>query len=69
VPPGPGSALARGCLATPVIVGDTLLGYPLVLDETVASADDVDLIVASYAATLFALTLARAQTRSGLSGM
>ena len=32
------------------------------LDEKAASADDVDLIVASYAATLFALTLARTQT-------
>src|SRR5580700_4580313 len=62
VPPVPGSALACGCLATPVIVGDTILGYLLVLDETAASADDVDLIVASYAATLFALTLARTQT-------
>lgn len=62
VPPVPGSALAGGCLATPVIAGDTILGYLLVLDQTAASADDVDLIVASYAATLFALTLARAQT-------
>ena len=51
-----------GCLATPVIVGDAILGYLLVLDETAASADDVDLIVTSYAATLFALTLARTQT-------
>jgi sugar diacid utilization regulator len=62
VPPVPGSALACGCLATPVFVGDTILGYLLVLDETAASADDVELIVASYAATLFALTLARTQT-------
>jgi len=62
VPPVPGSALACGCLAMPVIVGDTILGYLLVLDETAASPDDVDLIVASYAATLFALTLARTQT-------
>ena len=62
VPPVPGSALARGCLATPVTVGDAVLGYLLVLDETVNDADDVDLIVTSYAATLFALTLARART-------
>jgi PucR family transcriptional regulator, purine catabolism regulatory protein len=62
VPPIPGSALACGCLATPVIVGDTILGYLLVLDETATGADDVDLIVATYAATLFALTLARTQT-------
>jgi sugar diacid utilization regulator len=62
VPPVPGSALAYGCLAMPVIVGDAVLGYLLVLDETVTEADDVDLIVTSYAATLFALTLAREQT-------
>ncbi len=55
----PGSALACGCLAIPVIVGEATLGYLLVLDETAA---DVDLMVASYAATLFALTLARTQT-------
>jgi PucR C-terminal helix-turn-helix domain/GGDEF-like domain len=62
VPPVPGSALAYGCLATPVSVGDDVLGYLLVLDETVTDADDVDLIITSYAATLFALTLARERT-------
>jgi purine catabolism regulator len=62
VPPVPGSALAYGCLAMPVIVGNAVLGYLLVLDETVTEADDVDLIVTSYAATVFALTLAREQT-------
>ncbi len=34
----------------------------MVLDETVTEADDVDLVIVSYAATLFALTLAREQT-------
>jgi hypothetical protein len=63
VPPIPGSALSHGCLATPVTVGDAVLGYLLALDDTGgAEPDDVDLIVASYAATLFALTLAREQT-------
>jgi hypothetical protein len=63
VPPVPGSALARGCLAMPVTAGDTALGYLLVLDESdVADPDDADLIITSYAATLFALTLAREQT-------
>jgi hypothetical protein len=62
VPAVPGSALASGCLATPVVVGDAVLGYLLVLDETGTAADDVDLIVTSYAATVFALTLARART-------
>jgi hypothetical protein len=62
VPPVPGSALAYGCLATPVMVGEAVLAYLVVLDETVTEADDVDLVIASYAATLFALTLAREQT-------
>jgi hypothetical protein len=62
VPPVPGSALAYGCLATPVKVGEAVLAYLLVLDETVTEADDVDLVITSYAATLFALTLAREQT-------
>lgn len=62
VPPVPGSALAYGCLATPVMVGEAVLAYLLVLDETATEADDVDLVIASYAATLFALTLAREQT-------
>jgi sugar diacid utilization regulator len=62
VPPVPRSALAYGCLATPVIAGEAVLGYLLVLDETSARADDADLIVTSYAAIVFALTLARTQT-------
>ena len=62
VPPVPGSALPYGCLATPVMVGEAVLAYLLVLDETVTEADDVDLVITSYAATLFALTLAREQT-------
>lgn len=63
VPPVPGSALSHGCLAMPVTVEETVLGYLLVLDETgAADPDDADLIIASYAATLFALTLAREQT-------
>jgi sugar diacid utilization regulator len=62
VPPVPRSALAYGCLATPVIAGEAVLGYLLVLDETSANADDADLIVTSYAAIVFALTLARTRT-------
>jgi sugar diacid utilization regulator len=62
VPPVPRSALAYGCLATPVIAGEAVLGYLLVLDETPAHGDDADLIVTSYAAIVFALTLARTQT-------
>ena len=62
VPPVPGSALPHGCLATPIMVSEAVLAYLLVLDETVTEADDVDLVITSYAATLFALTLAREQT-------
>jgi hypothetical protein len=62
VPPVPRSALAYGCLATPVIAGDAVLGYLLVLDEASGRADDADLIVTSYAAIVFALALARTQS-------
>jgi PucR C-terminal helix-turn-helix domain/GGDEF-like domain len=63
IPPVPGSALSQGCLAVPVTVGETVLGYLLVLDQTgAADTDDADLVVTRYAATLFALTLAREQT-------
>jgi PucR family transcriptional regulator, purine catabolism regulatory protein len=63
IPPVPGSALSQGCLAVPVTVGETLLGYLLVLDQTgAADPDDADLVITRYAATLFALTLAREQT-------
>ena len=62
VPPVPGSALPYGCLATPVMVGEAVLAYLLVLDETLSEANDVNLVITSYAATLFALTLAREQT-------
>ncbi len=59
----PGMAQARECLATPVMSGDTVLGYLLMASESAdATNDDVDLIVASYTATLFAVALARAQT-------
>ena len=63
VPAVPGSALSQGCLAVPVTVGETVLGYLLVLDRAgAADSDDADLVVTRYAATLFALTLAREQT-------
>lgn len=63
VPRLPGMAPARECLATPVMSGDTVLGYLLMASESAdATDDDVDLIVASYTATLFAVALARAQT-------
>jgi PucR family transcriptional regulator, purine catabolism regulatory protein len=63
VPPVPGSALSHGCLAMPVTAGERALGYLLVLDEpNLAAPEDADLVITSYAATLFALALAREQT-------
>lgn len=63
VPPVPGSALSHGYLAMPVTAGETALGYLLVQDEPdPAAPDDADLVITSYAATLFALALAREQT-------
>jgi hypothetical protein len=67
VPAVPDSVLEHGCLATPVAVGDSTLGYLLVLDETGGGEpDDVDLLIVSYAATLFALTLAHERTSTEL---
>jgi PucR family transcriptional regulator, purine catabolism regulatory protein len=60
VPAVPDSVLSHGCLAVPIGVGATELGYLLILDGADDSArppDDVDLLIASYVATWFALTL------------
>ncbi|MPZ85933.1 MAG: hypothetical protein GEV28_38395 [Actinophytocola sp.] len=69
LPAMPDSALARGCQATPITIGDTTLGYLVVLDRAVAAggrSDDADLLTTTYAATLFALTLANERTSSDL---
>lgn len=67
VPAVPGSAAARGIVATPITLGDDVLGYLLVTDAVGAEqSDDVDLLIASYAATLFALTLAHQRTSTDL---
>ncbi|CAN5211662.1 hypothetical protein BH20ACT5_BH20ACT5_18210 [soil metagenome] len=67
VPPVPGSALEHGCLITLIAVGPSTLGYLLVLEETDAGEpDDVDLLTTTYAATLFALTLAHERTSTEL---
>jgi sugar diacid utilization regulator len=69
LPAMPDSALARGCQATPITIGDTTLGYLVVLDHTGADgvrSDDADLLTTTYAATLFALTLANERTNSDL---
>jgi hypothetical protein len=66
-PAVPGSVLGHGCLATPITVGTDGLGFLLVLDEGgPAAPDDVDLQTVTYAATLFALTLARERTSTEL---
>jgi hypothetical protein len=63
----PGSVLGHGCLATPIAVGTDGLGFLLVLDEGgPAAPDDADLQTVTYAATLFALTLARERTSTEL---
>lgn len=67
VPPVPGFPLDRGLLVTPVAAGTQTLGYLLVVDnEEDAEPDDVDLLTATYAATLFALTLAHERTSTEL---
>ncbi len=67
VPSVPGSSLALGCLVTPIVIGEDTLGYLLVLEEDGdAQPDDVDLLTATYAATLFALTLAHERTSTEL---
>lgn len=68
LPAMPDSTLANGCQATPITIGDTTLGYLLVLDrtDTPVRDDDADLLTTSYAATLFALTMANERTSADL---
>lgn len=67
VPAIPDSILTHGCLATPITFGETTLGYLLVMGSGDSrDADDVNLVIASYVATLFALTLAHERTSADL---
>lgn len=67
VPPVPGFPLDHGLLVTPVAAGAQTFGYLLVVDnEEDVEPDDVDLLSATYAATLFALTLAHERTSTEL---
>lgn len=72
IPAIPGSLLDQACLVTPVVVRETILGYLLVLDEGTAASgygaapDDAEFLTITYAATLFALTLAHEQTSAEL---
>lgn len=67
VPSVPDSLLRHGCLATPIAVGQETLGYLLLLDEPDSDhPDDSDLLIVTYAATLFALTLAHEKTSTEL---
>ena len=72
IPAIPGSLLDQACLVAPVVVRETSLGYLLVLDEeneTIgygAALDDAEFLTVTYAATLFALTLAHEQTSAEL---
>lgn len=65
VPAIPDSVLTHGCLAIPIGIAASELGYLLILDGADGAedaSDDVDLLIASYVATLFALTLANERT-------
>lgn len=63
VPALPDSVLRYGCLAVPIAIGPTDLGYLLIPDDSIdGGTDDTDLLIASYVATLFALTLANERT-------
>ncbi len=72
IPAIPGSLLDQACLVAPVVVRETSLGYLLVLDEAAAAGgyspapDDAEFLTVTYAATLFALTLAHEQTSAEL---
>ncbi|HEX8933477.1 MAG TPA: helix-turn-helix domain-containing protein [Pseudonocardiaceae bacterium] len=72
IPAIPGSLLDQACLVAPVVVRETSLGYLLVLDEVTAGSgygaqpDDAEFLTVTYAATLFALTLAHEQTSAEL---
>jgi hypothetical protein len=72
IPAIPGSLLDQACLVAPVVVRETSLGYLLVLDEAAAASgyatapDDAEFLTVTYAATLFALTLAHEQTSAEL---
>lgn len=70
IPAIPGSVLEQACLVAPIVVRGTSLGYLLVLDEASseydAQPDDAEFLTVTYAATLFALTLAHEQTSAEL---
>jgi hypothetical protein len=72
IPAIPGSLLDQACLVAPVVVCETSLGYLLVLDEPCPASDypttpdDAEFLTITYAATLFALTLAHEQTSAEL---
>ncbi len=62
IPAAPGSVLSRGCVATPVAVGEQVLGHLLVLGSD--GPDEVDLVTVGYAAAMFALALAHERSTS-----
>ena len=70
IPAIPGSLLDQACLVAPIVVREVSLGYLLVLDEASseydAQPDDAEFLTVTYAATLFALTLAHEQTSADL---
>ncbi len=66
IPSVPGLLLDEACLVAPVAVRDDTLGYLVVLDEPSDEPDDADFLSVTYAATLFALTLANERSSAEL---
>lgn len=63
IPSIPGSLLDQACLVAPIVVRRDSLGYLLVFDDgAAAEPDDAEFLTVTYAATLFALTLAHERT-------
>lgn len=62
IPAVPGSLLERAFLVAPVVVRDEVLGYLLMLDDDATEVNDAEFLTATYAATLFALTMAHERT-------
>jgi sugar diacid utilization regulator len=63
VPPVAALGVAVGCVVTPIVVGDAIIGYLVILEdgpETGASDDaELDVLVVQHAATVYALAMMR----------
>ena len=59
VPAATGDLEGYGWLVTPIVAVDNLLGYLLVIGEASDAPDDIQVAVAGFVASMFAVTLAR----------